>query len=110
MVTNAIQAIGEEGEVRVEAQETDRGVEIRVIDNGCGIPPEIKERIFDPFFTTKEVGKGSGLGLYITHEIIKHHGGKISVTSVPGQGTTFTIVLPQRSLKVAPRDHTKAKE
>ncbi len=110
LVTNAIQAIGEEGEVRVEAQETDRGVEIRVIDNGCGIPPEIKERIFDPFFTTKEVGKGSGLGLYITHEIIKHHGGKISVTSVPGQGTTFTIVLPQRSLKVAPRDHTKAKE
>ncbi len=94
LVTNAIHAVGEEGSVLVKARKVQRGVEIKIIDNGCGMPPEIRERIFDPFFTTKEVGKGSGLGLYITHEIIERHRGKISVVSKMGEGTTFTIILP----------------
>lgn len=70
-------------------------VKIEIQDNGCGIKPEIKERIFEQGFTTKAVGKGTGLGLAIAHQIItKQHGGTITCTSAPGQGTTFTITLP----------------
>ncbi|MGB3636591.1 MAG: ATP-binding protein, partial [Rivularia sp. (in: cyanobacteria)] len=73
-------------------------VVIKISDNGCGIPEEIKERIFDPFFTTKEVGKGTGLGLLICYQIIveKHHG-KIQCSSQVGEGTEFTIELPIKS-------------
>jgi two-component system NtrC family sensor kinase len=63
-------------------------------DNGIGIPPEILKDIFKPFFTTKEVGKGTGLGLYIAHEIIKKHAGEICVRSEVGRGTCVTIELP----------------
>jgi GAF domain-containing protein len=63
-------------------------------DNGAGIPPEVLPNIFNPFFTTKEVGKGTGLGLYISHEIVKRHNGEIVVTTEPGAGTTFRIELP----------------
>ncbi|GAB4454629.1 MAG: hypothetical protein Kow0031_36540 [Anaerolineae bacterium] len=65
-----------------------------VADTGNGIEPEILPKIFDPFFTTKEVGQGTGLGLSVSYGIIQRHGGSISVSSVPGQGTTFTISLP----------------
>jgi signal transduction histidine kinase len=74
-------------------------VEIRIRDNGTGIPPEVKEKIFNPFFTTKPAGEGTGLGLSITHDIIvKQHGGRIDVTTEPGQFTEFTIVLPRKSI------------
>jgi two-component system NtrC family sensor kinase len=63
-------------------------------DNGTGIPHEILKDIFKPFFTTKEVGKGTGLGLYVSYEIIKKHAGEIKVNSVEGKGTTFTIIIP----------------
>lgn len=63
-------------------------------DEGTGIPPDIMRDIFKPFFTTKEVGKGTGLGLYISHQIIQKHGGDIHVASEEGKGTTFTIELP----------------
>lgn len=63
-------------------------------DNGTGIPAGIMKDIFKPFFTTKEVGKGTGLGLYVSYEIIKKHAGEIRVNSVEGQGTTFIIVIP----------------
>ncbi len=69
-------------------------VEIQVIDNGPGIPPEIRKKIFDPFFTTKEVGKGSGLGLFVVYEIVEEHDGGILVESGIGGGTVFTIRLP----------------
>ena len=69
-------------------------VEIEVRDNGPGIPAEIKKKIFDPFFTTKDVGKGSGLGLFVVYEIIEEHDGGIAVESAPGGGTLFTIRLP----------------
>lgn len=69
-------------------------VEISVTDTGCGIAPENMERIFDPFFTSKEVGKGTGLGLSVSYGIVKAHGGKITVDSVVGEGTTFHVFLP----------------
>jgi signal transduction histidine kinase len=73
-------------------------VEIRIRDNGTGIPPEVKERIFNPFFTTKPAGEGTGLGLSMSHDIIvKQHGGRIDVETEPGQFTEFTIVLPRTS-------------
>jgi two-component system, NtrC family, sensor kinase len=67
-----------------------------VIDDGCGIPPEILPKIFDPFFTTRAIGQGSGLGLSLNHGIVADHGGSIEVESAVGVGTTFRIRLPIR--------------
>jgi GAF domain-containing protein len=73
-------------------------VEIRIRDNGTGIPSEVKEKMFNPFFTTKPAGEGTGLGLSMSHDIIvKQHGGTIDVATEPGQFTEFTIVLPRAS-------------
>jgi signal transduction histidine kinase len=69
-------------------------VDIEIQDSGSGIPLDIISKIFDPFFTTKDVGKGSGLGLFIVHEIIEEHDGCIAVDSQPGKGTRFLIRLP----------------
>jgi len=69
-------------------------VDIRIRDTGRGIPAEVLPKIFDPFFTTKDVGKGTGLGLFIVHDIIEEHDGCIAVDSEPGKGTTFIIRLP----------------
>jgi signal transduction histidine kinase len=71
-------------------------VEIRIRDNGTGIPPEVKEKMFNPFFTTKPAGEGTGLGLSISHDIIvKQHGGSIDVDTQPGSFTEIRIVLPR---------------
>ena len=71
-------------------------VEIRIRDNGTGIPPEVKEKLFNPFFTTKPAGEGTGLGLSISHDIIvKQHGGSIEVDTQPSEFTEFRIVLPR---------------
>ena len=71
-------------------------VEIKIRDNGTGIPPEVKEKIFNPFFTTKPAGEGTGLGLSISHDVIvKQHGGSIEVETQPGEFTEFRIVLPR---------------
>jgi signal transduction histidine kinase len=66
----------------------------KISDTGKGIKPEHLNKIFDPFFTTKEVGKGTGLGLSISYGIVEKHGGAISVESIFGQGSTFTVTLP----------------
>jgi two-component system NtrC family sensor kinase len=71
-------------------------VDIEIRDSGSGIPLDIIPKIFDPFFTTKDVGKGSGLGLFIVHEIIEEHDGCIAVDSEPGKGTSFLMRLPVR--------------
>jgi two-component system, NtrC family, sensor kinase len=71
-------------------------IEIRIRDNGTGIPPEVKEKLFNPFFTTKPAGEGTGLGLSISHDIIvKQHGGSIEVDTRPGEFTEFRIILPR---------------
>ena len=77
-------------------------VEIRIRDNGTGIPPEVKAKMFNPFFTTKPVGEGTGLGLSISHDIIvKQHGGSIEVDTQPGEFTEFRIVLPRWAETIA---------
>ena len=71
-------------------------MEIRIRDNGTGIPPHVKEKIFNPFFTTKPAGEGTGLGLSLSHDIVvKQHGGLIEVDSSPGEYTEFRVVLPR---------------
>jgi GAF domain-containing protein len=75
------------------------GVEIRIRDNGTGIPPEVKEKMFNPFFTTKPAGEGTGLGLSMSYDIVvKQHGGTIDVDTLPGEFTEFTIVLPRTNI------------
>jgi signal transduction histidine kinase len=70
-------------------------VEIRLRDNGCGIPKDFIGRVFDPFFTTKPTGEGTGLGLSISYEIVvQEHGGEMRVDSVEGEFTEFTLVIP----------------
>jgi GAF domain-containing protein len=77
-------------------------VEIRIRDNGTGIPPEVKAKLFSPFFTTKPAGEGTGLGLSISHDVIvKQHGGSIEVDTQPGEFTEFRIVLPRGAATIA---------
>ena len=92
------QQLGEAGyapTIRVSTQRVGDAVELRVSDNGTGIPAEVKAKIFQPFFTTKPTGEGTGLGLSLSYDIItKAHGGTLAVESAPGQGTEFLITLP----------------
>jgi signal transduction histidine kinase len=83
------------GTISVATRRIEDWAEIRIADTGCGIPAKILARIFDPFFTTKPLGKGTGQGLAIAHDVVvKKLGGTISVNSEPGVGTTFTLRLP----------------
>ncbi|RME23548.1 MAG: hypothetical protein D6800_09685, partial [Candidatus Zixiibacteriota bacterium] len=100
LIINAMHALGPGGLLTITTRlspalgEFSGTVEILFTDTGCGIPEENIKKIFEPFYTTKEVGKGTGLGLSVSYGIVKEHGGEIMVTSKPGQGTTFTIILP----------------
>jgi signal transduction histidine kinase len=93
LISNALDAVSENGSVEVTAGRECNGVVVRVIDNGPGIPPGIRDRIFDPFFTTKSVGEGSGLGLDIVRRLVQRHNGQIEVDSSPGR-TEFRVILP----------------
>ncbi|WP_165067100.1 PAS domain-containing sensor histidine kinase [Paludisphaera rhizosphaerae] len=97
LLINAIDASRTGGKVTLRTrQDGPEGVAIDVIDEGVGIPPDVRGRIFDPFFTTKPVGKGTGLGLSISYGIVQEHGGRIEVDSTPDVGSRFTIHLPLR--------------
>jgi len=93
LIDNALDAVADSGLVDVLAKHEDRRVVVRVIDNGAGITPQIRERIFDPFFTTKPLGQGTGLGLDIVRRLVRHNDGEIAVESQPGR-TEFRVVLP----------------
>ncbi|SEF86428.1 sensor histidine kinase, partial [Algoriphagus boritolerans] len=80
--------------VTVSTKNLGNKIEISVSDNGPGIPDAIKDKIFQPFFTTKPTGQGTGLGLSLSYDIVKAHGGDISLESQEGLGTTFHITLP----------------
>lgn len=99
ILTNAAQAIKAEGSINVsiEAIEDGKALQVIIADSGPGIPPDVIEKITDPFFTTKDVGEGTGLGLWITENIIRAHGGKMICQSTPGEGAIFTVILPVRA-------------
>jgi two-component system NtrC family sensor kinase len=95
LAVNAAHAMGEtRGTITVRTGCTADNVWIEIVDNGSGIPEEIRQKIFDPFFTTKPVGKGTGLGLSLSYGIIQNHHGSIEVMSDVGKGTTFRVTLP----------------
>lgn len=121
LIKNAAEAIMEDGSITIKARQhraidkvedegsiynylryhgkctlEDDTVDIEIQDTGTGIPQDLLSKVFDPFFTTKDVGQGSGLGLFIVHEIIEEHDGCIAVDSENGKGTTFLIRLPMK--------------
>jgi two-component system NtrC family sensor kinase len=94
LLVNAAHAIDERGTITVRSGHDASWAWIEIADTGHGMAPEVQKRIFDPFYTTKPVGKGTGLGLSISYDIVAKHGGRIDVSSEPGQGTTFRVSLP----------------
>ena len=96
LVGNAIHAISDQGCISIQTESTSEGGTISVIDTGTGIPKERLEKIFEPLFSTKPPGEGTGLGLFVTREIIEKLGGSISVDSYVGQGSRFTVRIPSR--------------
>jgi signal transduction histidine kinase len=103
LINNAFYAVGEKAKLQaasykpqviVHTRKLSADVEIRIEDNGNGIPKNIVDKIFQPFFTTKPTGQGTGLGLSLAYDIIKAHGGEIKVKTKEGEGSEFTIKLP----------------
>ncbi len=110
LIVNALHAVERDGEINVSTEnlyydkeftdgssfqvEPGQYVQIKVSDTGCGISPAIIDQIFNPFFTTREPGQGTGLGLTTVYNVMKNHKGSLEVTSLPGEGTTFTLALP----------------
>ncbi len=107
LIINAMHASSPESVITITTRtspaigEFGGAVEVKVLDSGEGIPPELRNKIFEPFFTTKEVGKGTGLGLSVSYGIIREHGGEIRVDSTVGEGATFTIILPVQKTPVS---------
>jgi two-component system NtrC family sensor kinase len=99
LVMNAIDAMTNGGNLSLCSRKLSYSaeVQIEVRDDGVGMPKEVLAKMFEPFFTTKEHGRGLGLGLAISRNIVERHAGKIEVASEPGHGTTFTITLPLHS-------------
>ena len=103
MINNAFYAVAErkkqsgaeyEPTVSVSTKRSNDRIEIRVKDNGLGIPRQIVDKIFQPFFTTKPTGQGTGLGLSLSYDIVKAHGGELTVETKEGEGAEFIIRLP----------------
>jgi signal transduction histidine kinase len=104
LIINAIRHTPKDGSITLGAESTNGFVRFTVTDTGKGIPPEYQERVFEKFFRVPDVEpKGTGLGLYITREIVRSHGGDIGVESAPGQGCTFWLTIP-----VAPTTTSRA--
>jgi C4-dicarboxylate-specific signal transduction histidine kinase len=113
LLDNAVNASKEGGKVKVAARAISAdakhpGIQIKITDDGAGIPPELLPKIFDLFVTTKRSGKGTGLGLAVCQEIVKAHGGTINIKSEVGTGTSVQIYLPiERSAEAGPSEETE---
>ena len=109
LLKNALDALTDGGEISIAALAVDGMVHLRVLDDGPGIPVEIREKIFDPFYTTKGE-RGTGLGLCLSQQIIERHGGEISVESATGEGAAFLVELPAAgaALKISPAPHEES--
>lgn len=94
LLSNAIDASGKGGLIQVHSGVIGKEIHVRITDNGPGIPESQQKRVFDPFFTTKETGKGTGLGLWVSYNIMEKMGGGISLRSEEGKGSTFTVLIP----------------
>lgn len=94
LLTNAVDAVHEEGRIRVATERAAPGLVITVEDSGPGIPAEVLPHIFEPFYTTKDPGKGTGLGLWISYQIVERHGGTLHAENLPGGGARFRVSLP----------------
>jgi two-component system NtrC family sensor kinase len=104
VIINALDAIvakedDKENTIEITREFKDEKIKIQVIDTGIGMEPDICRRAFESFFTTKEIGKGTGLGLYISYNLISEIDGTINLESEPGKGTTVTIQIPIRPKK-----------
>jgi len=106
LILNALDAVGKDGTITISIKQADVSgfLSVQVQDDGCGIPSYILPNIFDPFFTTKEPGRGTGLGLSVSHGIVTMHGGQISIETEKGKYSRFTVLLP--SLRI-PADFKK---
>ena len=105
LVMNAIDALPSGGNLSLASRVANSDtVQFEVRDDGVGMPRDVLAKMFEPFFTTKEHGRGLGLGLAISRNIVDRHGGRIEVESEPGHGTTFTIILPVQSTAVLKTD------
>jgi signal transduction histidine kinase len=102
LLGNARDASADSEVIRIRAEAEVESAVVEVVDRGSGIPPDVLDHIFDPFFTTKDVGKGTGLGLFLAYTIVEEHYGHIGVESpaftTEGIGTRFTIRLPLHRL------------
>jgi signal transduction histidine kinase len=102
LLTNALDSVSDGGVVRVTVGRKDGWAELAVIDDGCGMTPEVIERVFEPFFTRRREGQGTGLGLSISYRIVSDHGGAITAESEgPGRGAAFRVCLPLAEKKEA---------
>ncbi|RJQ80077.1 MAG: histidine kinase [Desulfobacteraceae bacterium] len=94
ILLNALQAVGEKGDIGIMTRAVQEMIDIRISDSGPGIRPDHRARLFEPFFTTREVGQGTGLGLNLAYNIVQTHHGRISVESTVGRGTVMIVSLP----------------
>ena len=94
LISNAIDVIGKDGSIEIKSRQINSSIDVSIRDNGPGIPEDKLKKVFDPFYTSKEQGKGTGLGLWVSHNIIEMMGGTITVESEVGKGTVFTIQIP----------------
>ncbi|MFP4522901.1 MAG: two-component system sensor histidine kinase NtrB, partial [Fibrobacterota bacterium] len=94
LLSNSFDAVENGGEIRIKTESSRNKVCFEIRDSGSGIPESIKSHIFDPFFSTKEVGKGTGIGLYLSRNIVENHGGELIIISEKGKGTSAVVKLP----------------
>jgi signal transduction histidine kinase len=105
LVVNALDSMEDSGRLAITLNTVGGYAEMVFTDTGCGMTPDVLQNIFEPFFTKSRTGKGTGLGLFISHQIVDQHGGTITATSAgPGHGSTFTVRIPLELPQGVPQD------